>query len=148
MKRIVICLLWALVPLSALAEQHESVEAEVRAMTEVFNTAYASNDADTYFGCYTENSTLFFFGARQAVADYSKEWRALIAAGGGAVKNDMSDLQIRVLPGGEAAIATYFVDNRSRTADGEVTDAKAFETDVWQKIDGEWKIVSLHYSEM
>ena len=25
---------------------------------------------------------------------------------------------------------------------------EAFETDVWQKVHGEWKIISLHYSEI
>jgi hypothetical protein len=32
--------------------------------------------------------------------------------------------------------------------DGAVTSTKAFETDVWQKIDGAWKVVGLHYSEI
>ena len=142
-----VCLLWALVPLAAIAEHHEPVEQQIRVMAEKFNIAYATNDADTYFGMYAADSTLFFFGERQDVAAYSKEWRALIAAGGGAAKNEISDLQIQVLPGGEAAIATYFVDNESRSADGEITKAMAFESEVWQKIDGEWKIVSLHYTE-
>ena len=60
----------------------------------------------------------------------------------------MSDLQVQVLPGGEAAVATYFVDNEPVSPDGSVAAARAFETDVWQKIDGEWKIVSLHYTEI
>jgi uncharacterized protein (TIGR02246 family) len=148
MKKVMVCLLWALIPLAALAQQNASVEAEIRALAEKFNTAYATNDADTYFGFYTEDSTLFFFGERQKVAAYSKEWRAAIAAGGGAAKNEMSDLQIQVMPGGETAVATYFVDNETRTEDGGVAPAKAFETDVWQKIDGEWKIISLHYTEI
>jgi len=62
--------------------------------------------------------------------------------------NEMSDLVIQMMPSGDVAIATSFIDNQTRSADGEVSIARAFETDVWQKIDGEWKIVSLHYSEV
>jgi ketosteroid isomerase-like protein len=50
------------------------------------------------------------------------------------------------MPSGDVAIATSFIDNRTRLADGTTSSETAFETDVWQKIDGEWKIVSLHYS--
>lgn len=148
MKTTLTLLLAALIPLAALAENHEPVEAEILALEKTFNHAYATNDADTYFGFYTEDATLFFFGARQPVAQYSEGWRLIIAAGGGAQKNDMSDVQIRVLPGGETAVATYFIDNESVSPDGSVVAARAFETDVWQKIAGDWKIVSLHYTEI
>jgi len=148
MKMALTLLLAALIPLAALAENHEPVEAEILALEKTFNHAYATNDADTYFGFYTEDATLFFFGARQPVAQYSEGWRLIIAAGGGAQKNDMSDVQIRVLPGGETAVATYFIDNESVSPDGSVVAARAFETDVWQKIAGDWKIVSLHYTEI
>jgi ketosteroid isomerase-like protein len=70
----------------------------------------------------------------------------MIAAGGGVEKNDMSDLRVQILASGDVAVTTYFVDNRTRSADGEVESIRAFETDVWQKIDGAWKVVSLHYS--
>ena len=69
-------------------------------------------------------------------------------AGGGVELNEMSDLVIQVMPSGEVAIATSFIYNQTRSPEGEVSTVKAFETDVWQKIDGEWKVVSLHYSEI
>ena len=72
----------------------------------------------------------------------------MTTAGGGVVRNDASDLQVQVLAGGDVAVATYFVDNETRSPDGEVTTAKAFETDIWEKVDGDWKIVGLHYSEI
>ena len=36
----------------------------------------------------------------------------------------------------------------ARSPEGETGVARAFETDVWQRIDGEWKVVSLHYTEI
>ena len=53
---------------------------------------------------------------------------------------------MKKIPGG-FAIATSFVDNRTLEPDGTTSAINAFETDVWQKIDGNWKIISLHYSE-
>jgi ketosteroid isomerase-like protein len=53
-----------------------------------------------------------------------------------------------MMPGEEVAIATSFINNRTRSPDGEISTVRAFETDVWQKIDGKWKIISLHYSEI
>jgi ketosteroid isomerase-like protein len=73
-------------------------------------------------------------------------WIDLMAAGGGVELNEMSDLQVQVMPSGDFAIATSFIDNRTRSADGTTSTSRAFETDVWQLIDGKWRIVSLHYS--
>lgn len=144
-KLLVLCVVFLAGP--AIAEHHEGVEAKIRELATQFNDAYATNDADTYFGFYTPDSMLYFFGARQDVAEYDESWRATIAAGGGAQKNEMSDLRIQVL-GDDVAVASYFVDNESKSPDGTVTSARAFETDVWQMVDSEWKIVSLHYTEI
>jgi len=40
------------------------------------------------------------------------------------------------------------IDRYSCSIDHDVSTVRAFETDVWQKIDAEWKVVSLHYSEI
>jgi ketosteroid isomerase-like protein len=135
-------------PLTTLADNHGAVEAEIRELTNSFNEAYATNQVDKYFSFYAKDVSLYFFGARQSVEQYNKEWHEMVAAGGGVERNDASDLQVRVLPGGEAAVVTYFVNNQSRSPDGKVTSAKAFETEVWEKINGDWKIVSLHYTEI
>lgn len=147
MKKILIGMFAALVCLAAVAAHHESVDAEIQAAVDGFNEAYASNDADAYFDYYADGATVFFSGERQDMAAYENQWYALIDAGDGVVANELSDIVIQVLPGGTVAISTYFVDNKTRY-DGELTQLRAFETDVWNKIDGEWKIVSLHYTEL
>ncbi len=146
-KRITI-LATTLISFAALAAHHGSAEDEVRAAAEAFNTAYATNDIEGYFGHYADGATVFFYGARQDMSAYHKEWSAMMDAGGGVEVNEMSDLVIQMMPSGEVAIATSFIDNQTRAPEGEVSTVRAFETDVWQKIDGEWKIVSLHYSEI
>ncbi len=148
MKKFMTCLVTMLIAIPVLAAHHESAETEVNAAVVAFNVAYASNDVESYFSNYTDDATLYFFGARQDVAVYHKEWSEMVDASGGVEKNELSDLRVQIMPGDEVAVATYFVDNVSRSPDGETTMAKAFESDVWQKIDGRWQIVSLHYTEI
>jgi len=148
MKRILGGLCLALISFSAMAEHHGSEDADLHAAIKTFDHAYATNDVETYFGYYADDATVYFYGARQDVDAYHEEWTAMMEAGGGVEKNEMSDLQVQLMPCGDVAIATSFIDNRTRSPDGTISTARAFETDVWQKIDGEWKIISLHYSDI
>ena len=148
MKKLLIGLVAVLITISAMAAHHGSAEDEVRAVAEAFDKAYATNDIEGYFGYYADGATVFFYGARQDMSAYREEWSAMIDAGGGVEVNEMSDVVIQMMPSGEVAIVTSFINNRTRSAEGEVTNERAFETDVWQKIDGEWKIISLHYTEI
>ncbi len=140
-------LLAALACLVAFTAHAESVEAEIEAALDGFNKAYATNDVAAYFDYYADDATVFFSGERQDLAVYEEQWHALIDSGDGVLLNEMSDIVIQVLPGGNVAISTYFVTNKARY-DGQVANLRAFETDVWNKIDGEWKVVSLHYTEL
>jgi len=148
MKNLITIILTMALPLVALAGNPEAVESKIAEMEKAFNEAYAANQIDTYFDFYAKDATLFFYGERQPVERYHKEWQASINAGGAVVRNDVSDMKIRVLPGGKAAVASSFIDNSTRSPDGEVTTVRAYESNVWQKIDGQWKVVSLHYNEI
>ncbi len=147
-KIITATLLSATLSVAALADHHETVADDLRAAIEGFDAAYASNDVETYFDYYADGATVYFYGARQDVDAYHEEWSAMMEAGGGVEMNKMSDVVIQVMPSGDVAISTSFVDNKTRAPDGTTSTARAFETDVWQKIDGQWKIISLHYSEV
>ena len=131
-----------------MAQQQSEEPADLYAAIMAFDHAYATNDTDTYFDYYAETATVFFSGDRQDLADYAESWPKLIEAGGGVEKNEMSDLKVQVLPGGDVAVSTAFIDNITRSPDGSKDAIRAFETDVWQKIDGEWKVISLHYTEL
>ena len=148
MRKRILVLAITLMSFAALAAHHETAEEEVRAASEAFDTAYATNDIEAYFGAYADGATVYYFGARQDISAYHKEWSAMIDAGGGVEMNEMSDVVIQMMPGDEVAIVTSFIDNRTRSAEGEVSTVRGFETDVWQKIDGKWQIVSLHYTEI
>jgi ketosteroid isomerase-like protein len=132
---------------AVMADHHASIEAEVRDTVLAFSDAYAENRVDDYFSYYADDASAYFYGARQDIAAYHDEWQDMIAAGGAVEKNEPSDLQVQVMPSGDVAVASYFVDYRFRSPEGDISSAKGFETEVWRKIDGAWKIVNLHYSE-
>ncbi len=131
------------------ADHHAQNEANtLHAAIVAFDRAYATNDVDLYFSLYADDATVYVGGGERVdMAAYRKMWVELMAAGGGVERKDMSDLKVQVMPGGEVAIVTSFINNRTRAADGSKTMSRAFETDIWQKINDQWKIVSLHYSD-
>ena len=147
MNKILTCIVALSIALPAAAADSAATEAAVRDALTEFNKAYGENRVEAYFGYYADDASLYFEGARQTVSGYHDMWSTLIKSGGAVERNDLSDVRVRVLPGGDSAVATYFIDYRLRGADGSISPAKAFETDVWQNIDGKWKVVALHYSE-
>lgn len=148
MRKMTSFILLAALALPVFAAEPADVAAEVRAAVHAFNEAYANDEVEAYFDHYADGALVFFYGARQDLSAYHEEWAKMITAGGGVVRNELSDVRIQVMPGDEVAIASYFVDYAMRTPDGEVAESKGFDSEVWQKIDGEWKVVSLHYTEI
>jgi len=119
---------------------------EVREQVLAFNAAYERNDLDAYFGVYADDATVQWWPeGRQPVAAYRESWGALIGSGARVVLNRVEDLEVRMAPGGEAAIATYRVRFAMQTAAGERSEDEALETDVLFRIDGRWRVVHVHY---
>lgn len=147
MQKILSCFVIIVMSLTITAKLHAQENADLHAAIVDFDRAYATNDVEKYFSYYADDATAYFGGAERVdIAAYHEMWTALMASGGGVELNEMSDINVQVMPGGNVAIATSFIDNRTRAADGTTSSSRSFETDVWQKIDGNWKIASMHYS--
>ena len=148
MKKIMIVLATIFISFSVFADNHNSSAAtEVKNATIAFNKAYETNDVEGYFNMYADDAMLYFYGNRWKVSTYYDYWKtSMVGAGGGVEKNTVSDVQVMVVPGGDTAIVSTFIENRSRSPKGDINEEKGFESEVWQKIDGVWKVISLHYS--
>jgi ketosteroid isomerase-like protein len=132
--------------LAAEGAAQSQTASEIEKLVVAFNQAYERNDLEEYFSYYADDVTQWFESGRADLAGYKKSWYELIQAGGGVEKNALSDIRVQVSPGGDAAVATYAVDVVTRQADGKKIQERAFETDVWYKREGKWKIVHLHYN--
>ena len=147
MRKISSYLVIILMSFTAISQLHAEENADLHAAIKAFNHAYTSNDVESYFNFYADDATVYVGGeVRVDMAAYHEMWIALMAAGGGVELNDMSDPQVQVMPSGDFAISTTFISNHTRSSEGALSKSRAYETNVWQKVDGQWKIVSLHYS--
>jgi ketosteroid isomerase-like protein len=106
MRKILSCFIIMLMSFSAMAEHHDAENADLHAAIKAFDHAYANNDVEKYFSFYADNAKVYFGGARQDVAAYHKMWTGLMKAGGGVELNEMSDLKVQMMSGGNVAIAT------------------------------------------
>ncbi|TDI38306.1 MAG: nuclear transport factor 2 family protein [Acidobacteria bacterium] len=119
---------------------------EIRELTVEFNETYERNELDKYFSYYADDLTQWFESGRVTLEQYKTDWYALIEAGGGVESTELSDLQVQVGPDGRTAVATYVATVVTRSPEGKRTKEQAWETDIWFKRDGQWKIVHLHYN--
>jgi len=122
-----------------------SAEQEVRESVIAFNRAYELNDLNAYFLFYQDDATLWFNQDFVSLESYKKDWHQLVENGGAVEKNIVSDLEIKVSPNADAAVAAYRLEVQTRMPDGQVTRDLSQESDTWFKADGEWRIAHIHY---
>ena len=132
-------------PARAQAPASSNAADEVREFEQKYNAAYAANDLPTYFSYLAHDFVQWLPSGRTDKAAYQKSWTAFIERGGKVLAADLSDLAIRISPGGDAAVASYLLHVRTKSARGE-NDETYQETDVLFKRDGKWQVVALHYS--
>ena len=123
-----------------------AAEAEVRNAVIAFNQSYLDNDIEKYFGFYLDDATMWLNADFSTVADYRKTWTDFIGAGAAVVGNEVTELQVRVGPSGDAAVASYRLKVSTRQPDGSVAVDNAQETDAWTLTENGWRIVHLHYA--
>ncbi len=124
---------------AAPAEQIRKLEAQV-------NAAYAANDLPKYFAFYAEDLRALFPDGATTLPKYRQSWTAFIKSGGAIERFTYDDLQVQISPAGDCAVASYSATATTRNPGKAASDEHFFETDVWFKRAGHWKIVEIHYS--
>ena len=127
------------------AAAQSAVEQQIRDAEQQYNAAYAANDLPKYFSFLAEDFGQWLPSGRTDKASYQTSWTKFITGGGKVLSAELSDVQIKVGPGNDTAVASYLLHVKTQSARG-VADEAYQETDVWFKRDGAWKVVYLHYS--
>lgn len=127
-------------------EERAQIKAKILDLERQFNEAYESNDLDTYWAFYADDLTQFLDSGRLTLDEYKKEWTAMVEGGGSVLESRTEDVRVRISPMGDAAIVTYPVFLRYRGTDGIESADPYYETNVWFRQDGGWKLVHLHFS--
>ena len=150
-------IVWAVVlvvsiaPAALHAQQPTSeIEQEVAEAVRQFVAAYAANDVEKFFSFQAKDITIISLGQR---ADREGSYQSRLAMRKAGVENTATfeNLQIQVLPGGEAAVATFDFHRvrkypTAEAARGRDPNASYALTAVWARRSGNWSIVHLHWT--
>ncbi|MBS0395829.1 MAG: nuclear transport factor 2 family protein [Proteobacteria bacterium] len=131
---------------AAPAAAAADTEREIARLEQDCNDAYGRNDLERYFAFYADNAVLIFYNERTTMPAYRKMWSESIHAGNGVAAWRLTDLVVRVGPAGDVAVASYHVDAANHYADGHDTHEQGYETDVWVRRHGRWRIEHVQYS--
>ncbi len=142
---IVLMLFSFLAAAAAQSTTAASVEQEVRDFEQKYNAAYAANDLPAYFSYLAPDFVQWLPSGRTDKASYEQSWTRFIKGGGAVTSVDLTDMQIKVGPSGDTAVASYLLRVKTHSARGDSDDTYQ-ETDVLFKRAGAWKVVYLHYS--
>jgi ketosteroid isomerase-like protein len=131
----------------AIPLAHAGPTADIRALEQEWNAAYAANDLDKYFAYYSDDATLWFPEGRTDIPSYKKMWTEFVKSGGRMRAATLSDIHIRISPQGDTAVASYLLHVKTQDPGKPVVDESYQETDVWFKLSGTWKVTHVHYSK-
>ena len=131
------------------AQQQSTAEQAVVDGVRRLVEAYGANDLDTYFTIYAEDMTVLRSTGRWTHPGYYESWKRTVDRGGGNRTARFDDLEVQVLPGGEAAVATFRMPVESRFPEG--TPARDpqiiyYMTTVWARRNDNWNVVHVHWS--
>ena len=147
---LVLALCWT-IAIRAESSSAEKDRAEVLAASAAFNKAYAENRLEDYFSYYADNAVLMTPGGTlQAAAEYRAEWKVLLASGGGVAKLVTTQpTAVTISTDGSSAVVAFTPYTAVyKDSEGNESTANYAETDIWWKINGEWKVVYIHYHEL
>jgi ketosteroid isomerase-like protein len=130
----------------AAIAQSTGVEQQIRELEQKMNDAYGRNDLPTYFSYYAPDFVQWLPEGRTDLEKYKKDWTEYIKKGNQVQEVKLKDVTVRVGPSQDSAVFAYILYVKTKMADGKVTEEENQETDVWFKRQGEWKVVTLHYS--
>ena len=150
-------IVWAVVlvvsiaPAALHAQQPTSeIEQEVAEAVRQFVAAYDANDVEKFFSFQAKDMTIISFGRRVDRED-NYQLRLEIRKAGAVNTARFENLQIQVLPGGEAAVATFDFHRvrkypTAEAARGRDPNASYTITAVWARRSGNWSIVHLQWA--
>jgi ketosteroid isomerase-like protein len=106
---------------------------------------WVKRDADAYLSFYWEDAVIWSAGERLTMAEVRRAFTALLAAGGGPLSIDLPPARdVVVNASGDAVVASFEWSARVRGVDGVVSDRTLYESDVWFRRNGAWKIIHMH----
>jgi ketosteroid isomerase-like protein len=125
------------------------VVAEISELHRKRGQDWVQRRADAYLSYYWDDALLFTVDQRIALPELRRAFVALLASGGGPLTIELPEVDnIVISSGGDAATTTFEWRARSRSEDSIDTDRTYYETDVWYRRNGVWKIIRMHLTRL
>lgn len=137
---LLVSVLTALAPLTAFAQAQETA---VQKALDTYDQAIAKKDVETVRNMLAPEVLLYEHSVRNDGAKDAFENHLKPEILEGNLQLTFSD--VRITPGIDLALVTRQYRVRG-TFEGREIDATGNETLVWKKLDGQWKILHIHYS--
>ena len=124
---------------------------ELRTAIKTFYDAFYTQNWDVYYNFYSDDVVLIDkTGDVMDLAEYESRAAKDAEVLGDLLTDSVADslVDVRLSPDGKSGIAYSRLPYLYRNKDGVETTITIAETDVWWKIDGEWKVVHIHFPEV
>jgi ketosteroid isomerase-like protein len=130
-------------------EQRTLIVSEIGGLHRKRGEVWLQRQAEAYLSYYWDDAILFAVEERMTLADLRRAFVALLEAGGGPLSIELPAVDdIVISNGGDAATTSFEWRARSRSEDGIDTDRSYFETDVWYRRNGLWRIIRMHLTRL
>ena len=151
-------IVWAVVLVVSIApgalhaqQPTSEIEQEVAEAVRQFVAAYGANDVEKFFSFQAKDITIISMTGGRSEWEGSYQSRLAMRKAGVENTATFENLQIQVLPGGEAAVATFDFHRvrkypTAEAARGRDPNASYTLTAVWVRRSGNWSIVNIHWT--
>lgn len=119
---------------------------ELRAILRKLPDIYRSGDIDGYLSYYAPDVSANYSGLMANAEGTRKFLKSLFEGSGKTLEFYVGEFQMQFDESNDAAVVSYPWREKFQFGDGHVTDTEYFESDVWFRRDGRWKIVNVHQS--
>jgi ketosteroid isomerase-like protein len=110
--------------------------------------ALLNRQPELYFAVFWDDAVLFIFDHRMTYAEMRRRL-PLLAAGSEAITVEFPPLdELPMNESGDAAITSFQWKTRIRNSEGVVFDRVNYETDVWYRRNGIWKVICMHLTNL
>ena len=111
--------------------------------------AYGRGDVEGYLSYYADDASMFIFAKESKLEEMAREVRSLFERGGRVVTLDIpAEPEVLLNEAGDAAVVAFAWRETFKNPDGTITNSRFYETDIWFRRRGQWKIVKFHFTTL